>query len=550
MKFSALTITFILSACSAFATSVNPVSVDPEKVTVYLSGANLYYSESVQLSPGNNEFIFEDVSPRLVQSSLQASSRNAVIMDVKYNLKYIEKPQTGTRYDRRILRLLDSISDLNFELKNIANKKDVLNKEKNLLLNSNIMKGLVPRDSLPLLKEAMNFLNERLNQIYDLDLKYDRKNAIYSQELQELKDRLAELKILQQEQIKNYQNASNMKHQIIVNAFSEKTTTARIDFYYFVQNAGWTPRYNLMATSADANLELQYFADVNQSSEIDWKRVRLTLSTSNPNESNQKPTLSTWNIGYFQYLQHSMKSLSNSRIELSKETITTDSYDEEVTEQKKIGLTDYIQVVQNLIRTEYEIKLPYQIKSNGDNHRVVISEKNKSMMLEFAAVPKLSNHAYLMAKVAGWEDMDIIPGEAGLYFDGSYTGKMFLNPQTFNDTLNLNLGKDKNIPVSRKKIKEKFKTQFFANDKIETRSIEIMIKNTKTMPVNFVIEDQIPVVKGSDEIVVELLDGDGAQLNEVTGILTWNCKLKANENKKIVFTYEIRYPKGKAISGI
>ena len=77
---STLCILLLLGSFSTFAET--PISYTPklQKVTVYIQGAHLYYNENVNLQAGNNEIVFENISPFLVESSLQASSKGAVVI--------------------------------------------------------------------------------------------------------------------------------------------------------------------------------------------------------------------------------------------------------------------------------------------------------------------------------------------------------------------------------------------------------------------------------------------------------------------------------------
>ena len=322
---------------------------------------------------------------------------------------------------------------------------------------------------------------------------------------------------------------------------------------YFVQNANWAPVYDLQATSATNNFNLKYFANVTQTTGIEWTNVPLTLSTSNPNETNVKPELSPWYLGFMDYLRKDgrSKSLSNAPISMQEVTITkkNNSSTDDVEEDQKY-VQNYVQITESIIRTEYEIKLNYTIAADGKMHKVLINQKEVPMIMQFAAVPKVCTDAFLMAKVTGWEDMNIIPGNARLYFDGGYVGEMYLDASTTSDTLNVNLGRDKTIAITRKKIKENFKDKIFSDDKVETRTIEIVVRNTKNVPVEIVLEDQIPIATGSNEIRVDLFENDGAILDEATGKLSWKVKLKVKDTKKITFTYQIRYPKGKTIAGL
>jgi len=345
-------------------------------------------------------------------------------------------------------------------------------------------------------------------------------------------------------------------NQVIVTVFAENAMQTAINFNYLILNANWVPQYDLQASTITNNFQLKYFANVTQNSGLDWKNTNLTLSTSNPNEANSKPELSPWYLSFMEYrktpnvnyLSNAMVPIQATTKSIRKDVMKAERSSEIEIEEKP--LTDYINISQNLIRTEYEIKLNYNISSDGRAHKVLINQRNVPMQLAFAAVPKLCTDAFLQAKIVGWEDMNIIPGNARLYFDGTYVGEMYLDAFSTSDTLSVNLGRDKSIAISRKKIKEKFKVKFIDNEKIEIRTIEIMVRNTKNIAIEMELEDQIPIVQGTNEIKVTLIDGDKAELDEPTGKLKWRLKLGSKDSKKITFTYEIRYPKNKPVAGL
>ncbi|MFM9945911.1 MAG: DUF4139 domain-containing protein, partial [Bacteroidia bacterium] len=529
-----------------------------QKVTVYLQGANLYYNESVNLTAGNNELIFENISPYINAASLQASSKGAVVMDIKHQVKYKEKVVATRKYDKEIENVLDSMEDIGYLIRDLDNQSYVLETEKNLLLNNRIIKGQPLRDSLPLLKDAMVYLKEKLNSIYEQSLKLERQKNKLTKQNNKLNVRYNTLLLLQSGQNVFDNTAAQQINQVVVTVFSDVPTTTQINFNYFVQNANWVPVYDLQATSATNNFQLKYFANVTQYTGIEWANVPLTLSTSNPNETNIKPEMSPWYLSFVDYLRKGYESrgMSNSSAPVKAESLSfkekdkksIDDVEEDMDNEKY--LQNYVQVTENIIRTEYEIKLNYTIAADGKMHKVLINQKEVPMIMQFAAVPKMCTDAFLMAKVTGWEDMNIIPGKARLYFDGGYVGEMFLNASTTTDTLSINLGRDKSIVLTRKKIKENFKDKVFTDEKVETRTIELVGRNTKNIPVELLLEDQIPVVTGTNDIKVVLMEGSGATLDEATGKLTWNLKLKVKESEKIKFTYQIRYPKGKELAGL
>ena len=542
------------------ARSQKAVYAHLDKAIVYLQGANLYYGETVNVPAGTTDFIFENISPYINEASLQASGKGAVVMDVKHNIKYKEKHPKTKQFDKEIDQVNDSIEDIEYLLKDIDNHLKVLFTEKSMLLNNRIIRGDSQKDSLPLLRDGMAFLREKLNSILELELKFERLKKKNEQKKDKLEERLQYLQNLQSGEYQEDQAEAQPTHQVIVTVFSENTGSALINFNYYIQNANWVPQYELQATSSTNNLQLKYFAGITQSSGLDWKNTALTLSTSNPNESNLKPDLNPWLLSFIQYQQKMYKNknaaMSNVIMELSTSMNTPQVEAGKINDNKQEKdleanyMLDYVTAVDNLIRTEYEIKLAYNISSDGKAHKVLINQRDIPMLLEFAAVPKICTDAFLFAKLTGWEDLNIIPGNARLYFDGAYIGGIYLNTNSVSDTLDINLGRDKSIGITRKKIKEKYKDEYIGDEKTETRSIEIMVKNTKNSSIKMEIEDQIPIVSGTQDIKVTLLNSNGASLDESTGKLTWNFKLGSKEIKKLMFTYQIKYPKNKPIAGL
>jgi uncharacterized protein (TIGR02231 family) len=206
-------------------------------------------------------------------------------------------------------------------------------------------------------------------------------------------------------------------------------------------------------------------------------------------------------------------------------------------------------VDESVMRIEYTIKSSTNIASDNKPHHVVINSTDVPYTMAYSAVPKLDPDAFLMGKLVGWEDLNLLPSSARLYFDESFIGTTTIDPQTTSDTLLINLGRDKEVVMKRITLKEKCKEQVLSDYKVHTKSFEITIRNTKAIALDFDLEDQIPV-SSDPNIKINLIDKDGADLNELNGQLSWHFKLKPKETKKVRFTYEVKYPKDKFIQGL
>jgi len=161
---------------------------------------------------------------------------------------------------------------------------------------------------------------------------------------------------------------------------------------------------------------------------------------------------------------------------------------------------------------------------------------------EYYSVPKLDKGAFLQAKLSNWEELNLVSGNAKIYFDGSFIGNSSINADLALDTLNLDLGRDRSLAVERKKIKEKTKERFLDDKRELTRSYTLTVRNTKSQAISIQVQDQLPL-SNNKEIVVEALDLDGGKVDEYSGIVSWDLKLKPKETKIIKFTYSVKAPK-------
>ena len=86
--------------------------------------------------------------------------------------------------------------------------------------------------------------------------------------------------------------------KLIVQVMNEVAGAVPLDISYLTNNATWTPFYDLRAESVTSPINMMYKAQVIQNTGIDWKKVKLTLSSGIPNQNNQVPLLNAWFLNY------------------------------------------------------------------------------------------------------------------------------------------------------------------------------------------------------------------------------------------------------------
>jgi uncharacterized protein (TIGR02231 family) len=297
-----------------------------------------------------------------------------------------------------------------------------------------------------------------------------------------------------------------------------------------------------------------YKAEVKQETGIDWKKVKLTLSSGNPNQNNQAPIVNPWFLKYQQQVVQvgygtMTKALEGkvAGVQVDKKAKESDSEDNQLQEIVVVGIDS--RITENQLNISFDIDIPYDILSNGKAHSVALKEIKIPATFKYYAAPRVEKEAFLMAEIVDYSKYNLLNGEANIIFEGMYVGKTKINTSQTSDTLSLSMGRDKKISIKREKVADKSGTKFLSSKKEQTFTYDITVRNNKKEAAQLLLKDQYPL-SPDKEIEIELLQSDGAKVNAETGILTWDLDLKPNETKKIRISYRVKYPKDKVIDNL
>lgn len=517
----------------------------------YGNGADLHHQAKATLQKGMQEIVFNQLAWYVDINTLQISCPEYVtILSYKHRVftpETIQKPKPEpTKWLDSIKLLQRQIVNLNSDIniKNESHQKLTVLIETNF--NSPDKKNIVSDELIKLANYYTDKLAVLKQQIHEITVKRN--------DVQELINNLNN-KINQYYNEPNEEKQPKPVGQLIVQVMSSMAAAATFDFNYFTQNAGWSPSYDLRVKSIDNSFKIAYKGMVNQSTGLDWKGVKLSLSTSNPNRGNIMPILNPLFLSLYvpPVAYRKLKSVQVTSVESVKSMSTMAitqkdsddglamSYDETPNSGNTEDVSPYLNLRENQLNTNFEIDLPYDIPSDGIGYCVNIKEEQVKANYEHVAVPKLDKDAFLLARLTNWDTLNLMAGPANIIMDNIFLGKTYINPNIITDTLDVSLGRDQRIAIQRKRTKD-FKTYRKNDNKIEQHSYEIIVRNNKKQTVEIAVKDQYPISRVK-EVEVNVGDTDGAETDPETGILTWNLKLKPGESKKIKFGYQIKYPK-------
>lgn len=199
-------------------------------------------------------------------------------------------------------------------------------------------------------------------------------------------------------------------------------------------------------------------------------------------------------------------------------------------------------VFENQTTVEIEVEMPYSIRSNGEKLLVDLKKHSIEALYEYYAIPKLDKDVFLIARIINWDQYNLLEGEANLYFEDGYVGRSILDTKALHDTLNISLGRDKNIIIRRERDAQYSLNRSIGSNIHETRSFKIITRNKKSNSIKLTIFDQIPVSVISD-IIVTPLELSKGQLDDKTGKVTWELSVEPQQQIEVNLQYEVKYPK-------
>ena len=529
-----------LSVSALVAMGQNEKNVDSKitDVTVFLNKAQVTREVKTRIEPGRVNLVVRGLTSQLDPESIQVTGKGSfIILGISHQQNYLSE----LNMPKSLKALKDSVEQLQKQLQLEQSQKEILSKEEQMLLSNQKIGGTTQNLTVAELKAMADFYRSRLGDIVTSRMKQDDK-------IKKINERIAKLNNQINSQNEMYGRNTS---EIVVSISAEAATSVDLDVNYVVANAGWYPVYDVRAMNTKSPLQLSYKANVFQSTGEEWKSVKLKLSTANPNQSGLKPELSSWYLDFYQPIAYGLERRKYKSMGAVSRAANMDEKEEMVSMAAPAAesVADYVSTIQTTLNTEFDISLPYSVLSASKPTTVDIRNYEMKSDYTYSVAPKLDNDAFLLARATGWEEFNLLPGEANIFFEGTFVGKSFIDPNNIKDTLSVSLGRDKRIVVKREKLKDLTSRSFMGSNKKESYAYEISIRNTKGESIKVIVEDQIPVSQNT-QIEVSTQDLGGAKFNKNTGKLVWEMEMKPSETRKLVYKFEVKYPKDKQINGL
>lgn len=540
MLFLARTAAFLLTFIVPFHLLAAEQNIT-SKVTaakVFLSGAQITRSANATVKAGNSTLVFTGLSEQLDPMSIQVNAKGGFnILSVNHRVNYL----TESPKKKEIEDLQTRIKQLEHDWAVENGVQQVWVNEEQLLLKNSGVGGQQNGLTAAQLQAVNDYVRERMKAMKLGWLAQEEKKRAIGEEADKLRAQLAQ-----------YQGeAPRPTSEIVVEVENTTEVPASFTVSYFVRDAGWTPAYDLRAKSTNAPIELLMKAQVINSTGEDWTKVDLALSSGNPTLGGNMLALQPWVLQQPYVLE--MKSSGRkykataddmrSQAPVAYGWSSADSMKDEYRREGMEALSEVANtVVYNTTTIEFAIDAPFSVPADGLAHTVSVKTHSVPATFKHYVTPKLDKDAFLYARTTGWEDLNLLPGNANVFFEGTYVGQSYLNVQATTDTLDVSLGRDKGVVVERIRRKSTNDKAVIGGKRTNTVGFDINVRNTKATAIDIEVRDQHPLSPQS-EIEVKLIESTDAVVNEQTGQLTWNISVEPKATKKLGFSYSVKHPK-------
>lgn len=521
-----------------------PLNTTTTAVTIYPNRARVTRAGQASLEAGSHVLEVRDLPLALHEDSLRArgqGSAQAVLRGVSVHRAHYDAPPV-----ERIQALEAEIEQIETDYAGLDHRDETLEQELKHLdalgaQTDTAARGIFLRNRSPQqVGELYDFIRERRDT-----LRADQRDLATQRRALErtLARKRRELKELQ-----SARPATRYTAAIEVEVRQPGTLSVELD--YVVNNARWTPLYDLRL--GDDALTVDYLAEVTQNTGEDWAGAALTLSTAFPSLNLDLPEQSPWFIDQAAVAMARPKMAARSAMPApaSPAPMQAAAMAEPDMEMDFMIEHEAAEVSAEGAALTYRLGGSSDVPGNGDPRKVQVASLSLPARVDYLCVPREDLAVYRRATITNDSEYTLLEGSAQLFEHDSFMGSIRLAQTAPNLEIELALGVDERMTVERELTAREVDKKMIGDRRRIRYAYDITLHNLTGAAQALELRDQIPVAR-NEQIKVKL-EKSTPNVSEQTRLneLVWTLTLADGAKQSFAYEYTVEHPRDMQVVGL
>jgi uncharacterized protein (TIGR02231 family) len=519
-------------------------------VTIYRDGAKIERTGSLELQPGTHKIHVPNLTRYLDKESVRVSGRGQATI---LSFDAVDTTVEVSGYDK-LDSLVKQREDLQKKQRQIQNELQRINQR--MTFYAQVLEGSAGEFSrwipageseVDRLSSLETLVTKQLDQLVKTQMKLQ-------DDLEQLQKEIA---ILTREidKFRSEFNQYEISHSVHINVEAYKLGKCEFKVSYFVSRASWAPTYDFLLSEETTDMTM--YTVVHNNTQEDWKNVQLAVSTASrrPATINEP---SPYMIRVYAPPPPRMARVAMKKEKMSAPAASGAARDDEYLEAEEMALVEEPMpdmapppVVATTVEVGgvfvFVLPDPVNVPSDGEPHAFRTSHAKMQSDRKFFWNAVDFAEAVEVTTVENGDTV-LLPGKARVYSGDEYLGETYLELIAPNEKVDVGMRFSYDLKVEKKLTEKSTEKKGLIKGNIaRDYTYTLTIKNYRKKTSTIKVMDRTP---HSDSEVIKVQDRKfrPEPVKDELGILTWELEVPPEGESKIIYSFQVEYPRGQTIT--
>ena len=519
------------------------------EVTVFQDRAEVVRRGQLELKPGTQEVVIDDLPAALIEGSVRADASATVpvrLLSTDVRTVFLDQTQNP-----EILALRQGLEALEEEARERTRRRDSVSLRRTFLgalaaAGGRSVARAVARGAADVQAGSAisAFLAEQSEALDRETAQLETRDRAAAREREAIEKRLAALA----------EAGATNRRQVAVGLEAGEAGRLELEVRYQVHGCRWVPVYDLRMVSADGNTQLAmtYLAEVTQRSGEEWEGTALALSTARALGGTVVPELAPWVLQPWE--PPPRPGLTAAGTPVAPAAMRREQTLEPAPAFAAARLAAAAPAMESAETASAAVEAQgptaifrvtgrSSVPSDGSPHKVLIGEFPLEHRIDYITAPKLAAEAYRRATITNSSPVVLLPGRAQIFADSRMIGATRIPLVPPRGELELSLGVDDRVKVKREMVGGGAEKKLLQDRRVLSHAFRIEVSNLTGRRQRVVVRDQLPISRDDRIRVRDARLVPAPTEQDRMGRLEWALDIEDGAKREISIGYTIEHPR-------